>query len=58
MAVNFDAGAIRFDTLHDRAKENSVYVGGLEDFIGAERVLGYFPEIAAFLKGRFCLFVG
>jgi len=50
MAAHFDAGAIRFDTFDDRAKENSVYVGRLEDVIGAERILGYFPEIAAFLK--------
>ena len=58
MAAHFDAGAIRFDTFDDRAKENSVYVGRLEDVIGAERILGYFPEIAAFLEGRFRSFVG
>jgi hypothetical protein len=54
MTVNFDTRAIRFDTFDDRAKENSVYVRRLEDVIRAERVLGYCPEIAAFLKGLFC----
>ena len=58
VAVHFDTGAIRFDTFDDRAKENSVYVRRLEDVIRAERVLGYFPEIAAFLEGRFRSFVG
>src|SRR5256885_749997 len=58
VAVHFDAGAIRFDTFDDRAKENSVYVRRLEDVTGTERVLGYFPEIAAFLEGRFRSFLG
>ena len=57
-AVHFDTGAIRFDTFDDRAKENSVYVRRLQDIIRAERVLGYFPEIAAFFEGRSRSFVG
>ena len=58
VAVHFDTGAIRFDTFDDRAKENSVYVRRLQDIIRAERVLGYFPEIAALLEGQFRGFVG
>ena len=56
--MDFDARAIDLDIFDDRAKKNSIYVGGLEDIVRAESILGYFPKIAAFLKGRFRSFVG
>ena len=58
VAIDFDARAIDLDIFDNRAKKNSVYIGGFDDVAGAEWILGYFPEIAAFFEGRSRSFVG